>query len=192
MGKSSKLSPVPTVISVWRPSSTTAEKASETGEPRAAHDERVPRLHHLHRDRVRRWRMGRTSTWLGNRGTADPGRRSASRSWSAIISDARSKAQDVPVKRTKSITSRPCPLVAHGGIMTTSAPHARDVTRCETRSGRSLRRVCGEDGKKMKKKKMTEKIRANFSREIRFHPDEESMFLLTERSEPVRDGRVEL
>jgi hypothetical protein len=46
--------------------------------------------------------------------------------------------------------------------------------------------------KKMKKKKMTEKIRANFSREIRFHPDEESIFLLTERSEPVRDNRVEL
>jgi hypothetical protein len=40
--------------------------------------------------------------------------------------------------------------------------------------------------------KTMKKVRANFSRETRFHPDEESIFLLTERSEPVRDGRVEL
>jgi hypothetical protein len=39
---------------------------------------------------------------------------------------------------------------------------------------------------------MTKKIPASFSRETVCHPDEESVFLLTKRSEPVREGPQEL
>jgi hypothetical protein len=40
--------------------------------------------------------------------------------------------------------------------------------------------------------KKMKKVHSIFSRDSLGHPDEESMFLLTERAEPVRDPRMEL
>jgi hypothetical protein len=40
--------------------------------------------------------------------------------------------------------------------------------------------------------KIMKQVRANFSQRSPSHPDEESVFLLTERAEPVRNLRVEL